>query len=287
MVGRDDGERVRAWIRRPGLMRVEYIEPSSRPPYVVDERDDLRRGRAAMSVVLDPEAVPDPGAVPGVAPRRGEEIGRYVPLPQPEQEAPQGSGLPQPAEFPASLDPGAPQAEFPDPRDRQAPQPLRRPDGLVERRPDDSIGDDDDPMHQNYYWVAMLDPVELADGADLDDEPPATGERPTGVEILELQEADRLGRPTLIATVRPASAYDPRCSCCPLLFNDVTVAILREEGGPLPDPLPKFADAHRVALDRQTGICVSIHDVGGDADGEGFDVVIEEVDVDYPDAMLR
>ena len=49
------------------------------------------------------------------------------------------------------------------------------------------------------------------------------------------------------------------------------------------DPRGPFADAHRVALDIATGVCVAAHEIGGPRDGAGFDVVIEAVDEDYED----
>lgn len=46
------------------------------------------------------------------------------------------------------------------PTDHGAPQPQRRADGLVTARPGDSFPDVsfDDPMYENYFWVAMLGP---------------------------------------------------------------------------------------------------------------------------------
>lgn len=253
IVGRDDGERVRAWIRRPGLMRVEYLEPAGRRPYVVDERGRAGSGKAmltAMSVVGKDDAVP------GLAP-------------------PQWAPFTGPVSRP-------PQPEFMAPQDSRAPQPEWRPDGLVARRPSDFTIEYDDPMHVNYQWVAMLDPVELADGSDANP-PAAPGPRPAGVEVLSVEEAERLGRPTLVATVRPSLAYDPRCACCALLYSEISVAIDQAEGAPRPEPMPVLAETFRVALDRGTGICVQLRDIGGDHDGAGFDVEIEEVDAVYPD----
>lgn len=172
------------------------------------------------------------------------------------------------------------------PRDPGAPQPGWRPDGLVAWRPVDVELCYDDPMYVNYQWVAMLDPVELADGVDPDDREPPGPQRPRGVEVLELSETSRLGRPSLAALVRPAETYDPRCACCPLLFSDVSIAIDMEEGAPVPDPMPRTAEAFQVVLDRATGICVQLRDVGGEHDGTGFDVEIEEVDAEYDDAMF-
>ena len=49
----------------------------------------------------------------------------------------------------------------------QAEPPVLRPDGLVAVRPATGAAYDA-PMYEDYRWVAMLDPVELADGLDRD-----------------------------------------------------------------------------------------------------------------------
>ncbi len=141
-----------------------------------------------------------------------------------------------------------------------APAPVRRPDGLVAERPSSVYVAYDDPMYENYLWVAMLDPVELSGGVD----------------VLAVREAVRDGRPTLEATVRPNAGYDPRCTCCALLFGEVAAGLLRAEGGPEPKERA-YADEFAVALDVETGICVRLREVGGDDDGAGFDVRIAAV----------
>lgn len=153
-----------------------------------------------------------------------------------------------------------------------ATRPPLGPDGLVHepRRP--AFGTVfDDPMWQNYRWVAMLDPVELADDSD---------GRPA-VDIDDLLVGQRHGRLTVSATVRPRDGYDPRCSCCPLLPS--RPAALAEG---FPDPDGPFADAHRVALDAATGICVSAREIGGPRDGRGFEIVLEAVDEPMPDGLF-
>jgi hypothetical protein len=156
--------------------------------------------------------------------------------------------------------------------DPAAPTPRRRADGLVGEPvllPTHIVVDDQ--MWQNYRWVAMLNPRELADGVD--DQPGAF------VDALELGE--RHGRATLWATVRPRDAYDARCSCCPLLPSR---AAALAEG--FPDADGDFAEAHLVGLDVATGICVSTRELGGPADGRGFEVTIEAVDDPMPDALF-
>lgn len=139
--------------------------------------------------------------------------------------------------------------------------PLRRPssvapmfgsDGLVRERPSDWDVDYDDPMFQDYAWVAMLDPVELADG---DDGHPGT--------MLEgLRTVEHHGRVAWEAIVRPTSVYAPRCSCCALLMSEVSERRLAEEGGRTQEPSFEVADAHLVRLDLSTGVCVHIQQLG-------------------------
>ncbi|MGY1722005.1 hypothetical protein [Blastococcus sp. SYSU DS0533] len=43
----------------------------------------------------------------------------------------------------------------------RSPTPELRPDGLIAARPEDPLLGYDDPMHEDYHWVAMLDPAEL------------------------------------------------------------------------------------------------------------------------------
>ena len=54
------------------------------------------------------------------------------------------------------------------PADAGAPTPEFRRDGLVAARPPTWELSYDAPMYQDYFWVAMLDPVELADGRDFE-----------------------------------------------------------------------------------------------------------------------
>jgi hypothetical protein len=138
--------------------------------------------------------------------------------------------------------------------------PTYRPDGLVAARPTGLV-DFDDPMHGNYQWVAMLDPVELSEG----------------VQVTELRASERGGRPTWWACVRPVEGYDPRCSCCPLLWSEISDDL--EYGERRERYSRDYPDAYDVALDVQTGIVVELRACGGRA-GLGFEVEILEVDAD-------
>jgi hypothetical protein len=151
--------------------------------------------------------------------------------------------------------------------------------GLVRRRP--WLPMPDDPMYENYHWVAMLDPRELADGTpDRPEVPP--------LDVDSLSEVDHHGRPVWEAVVQPTNAYDPRCSCCPLLFGERSVAILAEEGAlTAAEVYPRYADAYRVRVDEQTGVCVFTEEIGGSVPGSGHEMVIESVDETLPEELFR
>lgn len=125
-------------------------------------------------------------------------------------------------------------------------------DGLVStaRRPGEQ--GPEVPFWHDYRFVAVLDPYELSDGVD----------------VLELAAVEHGGRPAWEALLRPTPAYEPRCSCCPLMRSQETDLI---EGF---DPLPAYADAHRVRLDVGTGICVRTREVGGPWEGQGHDLIV-------------
>ena len=71
--------------------------------------------------------------------------------------------------------------------------PVLRPDGLVDVRPSDFEIEYGDPMYQSYYWVAVLDPVELSHHT----------------AVADVHESARRGRRTWWARVRPEEGYDP------------------------------------------------------------------------------
>src|SRR3712207_3511818 len=155
--------------------------------------------------------------------------------------------------------------------------PALRPDGLVAQRPHRLSYDD--PMYQNYAWVAMLDPVELADGRVREEAvrpgPPLT--------LDAVTEVEHGGRPAWEAVVVPTSAYEPRCGCCPLLRTR-EVDLLEWDGENL---LEEYAEAYRVRLDVQTGVCVLTREIGGRRPGHGHDLRIEAVDEPMADELFR
>ncbi len=162
------------------------------------------------------------------------------------------------------------------------PPPVLRPDGLVAVRPSwGSFGQADDPMWQDYRWVAVLDPVELADGRERDTGGPA--DPPLVVDAVG--EVEHGGRPAWEAVVATTSTYDPRCGCCPLLHD---AGVDRDEWD---DAAGRFAGvtyptATRVRLDVGTAVCVLTEVLDGTYAGEGHEVLIEAVDEPMADALF-
>lgn len=178
-----------------------------------------------------------------------------------------------------------PQPAEPPSRDRTAPPALDR-DGLVAQRPPESHDGDDDTMFQNYHWVAMLDPVELADGDGRWSRDPAV----SPVEIIELRVVEHADRVCWEAVLRPTAAYDPRCGCCPLLFSARSDEVEAAAGAAVSgERLSSFdyADAYRVGLDVQTGVCVLTEELGGAHSGDGHRVHIEAVDEPMPESLFH
>ncbi|WP_170297281.1 hypothetical protein [Georgenia thermotolerans] len=79
--------------------------------------------------------------------------------------------------------------------------------------------------------------------------------------------------------MRALPTYQPRCGCCSLLRDPAVDE--REWGSGGPPGLPAgyvYGDAARVRLDRATGICVLVEQIGGSDAGAGFEAVIEAAD---------
>lgn len=141
-------------------------------------------------------------------------------------------------------------------------------------------------MHQNYHWATMLDPVELADGVETLGFPSPEIQP---VEYGKVAEVSHHGRKAWEADLRPLPAYDPRCSCCLLLFSAASQHREAEAGASRlrdQDPQLRYADAHRVRLDVATGVCVYPEELGGTRSGQGHDVRIEAADEEFPDQMF-
>ncbi|SFE66484.1 hypothetical protein [Blastococcus tunisiensis] len=157
------------------------------------------------------------------------------------------------------------------------PRPRLRPDGLVEDRRESWDHSLDDPMFQNYHWVAMLDPAELADGRDQD-----TGALVPALDVDDVGEVGHGGRPAWEAVVRARPGYEPRCGCCSLLRTpEVDAAESLPQG-----LLDAYPEAYRVRLDRQTGVCVLLEAIGAPVPVAGHDLRIEAVDEPMPDELF-
>ncbi|HET7407174.1 MAG TPA: hypothetical protein VFJ21_08610 [Mycobacteriales bacterium] len=165
-----------------------------------------------------------------------------------------------------------------------APQPLLRADGLVSARPDrfPSETSYDAPMYRDYFWVAMLDPVELADGHS----PDADASLP-GTEIDSVAEVQHAGRPAWEAIMRPTPAYEPRCTCCSLLCSREVDVAEAESGAGDKVVLDEYPEACRVRLDVGTGVCVLTEPIGGSTPGSGHELRIEAVDEPMDDDRFR
>lgn len=122
-------------------------------------------------------------------------------------------------------------------------RPTLADDGLVESVPRHIDVDYDQPFYENYQWVAMLNPIELADRVHDRDDPDAVP-----VDLRDVTRVEHHGRPALQATAQPTPSYDPRCDCCSLLPGELD----HESGLWTPGP-PSL-----VRIDEQTGVCVSI-----------------------------
>lgn len=230
----NDSEPVEAWLRRPG-----HLEVLARGERHVETGVPYTRSALTFEPPGQETANPSEEFEPGLAP---PESGERVPDAGPEGVTP------------------------------QSVEPVRRGDGLVVKRPDDLTIEYDDPMWQNYRWVAMLDPVELA----------------SGVEVSAVHVRERFGRPTWTASARalPETAedagdgYDPRCSCCPLLFGAVSQALDFGAGdhGALPqEEVAGYPSAYWVSLDVQTGIVVDVEPQDGDRSHTAFTNRVHEV----------
>ena len=169
---------------------------------------------------------------------------------------------------------------LPWPTDAAAPAPELRADGLVAMRPSSSEVAYDAPMYQDYFWVAMLDPVELADGRDPGSGAPVS----PALTVDELAEVEHGGRPAWEALVRPTAVYEPRCGCCPLLRTRA-IDVLEWADDPR-GVLDEYPEAFRVRLDVGTGVCVRTEQIGGLTPGAGHELRIEAVDEPMADDLF-
>ena len=94
---------------------------------------------------------------------------------------------------------------------------------------------------------------------------------------------ERGGRATWFARAVAVEGYDPRCSCCPLLWGRVSDDI--EYGDSTRERYSTdYPDAYDIALDVQTAIVVEVRALGGRQDLD-FEVDVLEVDRDLDDLV--
>lgn len=274
---------VRAYLRRPDLLRVETLDGDLiqviQKLSHAEVTGGVEFGHAELfgPAVDRSAAMSDSAGYAALSDSAGWAAAR-MPAPRPDLSP---SAAARPGESGAF--PGLAPTSEPRPSSRvgfdDEPAPEFRPDGLVDRRPESAVVDA--PMFENYYFTALLDPVELADGRD-----PETGVRREGTVISDVAEVDHGGRPAWQATIQPGQAYEPRCPDCSLM-RDRRVDL--DEFGPDPDARYLLADyptGYRVRLDVGTGVCVLIEALDGSNVGDGHEVVIEAVGADLPDAMF-
>lgn len=249
------GGRVHAWMRRDDRMRVDLPDGE-----VILDHGSWQTYVSADLVAFEDDEVTDVAAL----------------------------------RAPALTDTGAPSATddtgaVTKPVRPLSTEPAFGPDGLVRRRPGASE-DTQAPMYQDYQWVAMLDPWELADGQAPETAHPSE-DPPLGVDIHRLEVSQRHGRVTWWAEVTPTADYDPQCSCCPLLAGEVSdrlegLADDTRADRPAEAGAFGYATAYLVGLDLQTGVCVSLDHLDGAEVGNHVDVRILAVNQPMPDTLF-
>lgn len=137
-------------------------------------------------------------------------------------------------------------------------------------------------MYSSYVWVAMLDPVELADGYEYGSDGGARPSDAPPLSVGDVRVVSHGGREAWEADVEPTDAYGPRCSCCPLLFGRRSE--LLEHGELRPDVT--FAERWRIRLDVATGICVRVEELPTPVTALRHEVLIEAVDEPQPDVLF-
>lgn len=147
-------------------------------------------------------------------------------------------------------------------------------DGLVSALPSEAeswLVDWDDPFYENYQWIAMLNPIEIARS------PHDHSSTTTRTEVSSVQLVQHHDRPAWQAIVRTTPEYDPRCECCALLSGHWDENVRQWVPGP----------SDIVRLDLQTGICVFVGSSNGLPTGHSeLDVTIVAVDAPMEDSLF-
>ena len=120
-----------------------------------------------------------------------------------------------------------------------------------------------------------------------DEDGPGHAEMVPGTDVEDVTTTQRNGRETWWARVRPTAAYQPRCSCCALLYGEIAERM--DYGGELrahaEDPGYSYSTQWLVGLDRATGLPVSIEALDGSATGHTLRILA--VDDEVPDSFVR
>ncbi|MEW2014561.1 hypothetical protein [Rhodococcus sp. NPDC076796] len=147
-------------------------------------------------------------------------------------------------------------------------------DGLVSALPsitDSFLVDYDDPFYENYQWIAMLNPIEVARSAH------DHSSTETVTELSGVRAVEHHGRSAWQATVVTTDRYDARCECCALLSGHYDSETRHWVPGP---PVT-------VRLDLQTGICVYVGPAIDDGTEEpDVDMTILAVDIRMDDSLF-
>lgn len=292
------GDSVRMWAQRPDQVRVETLDGD-----VLCAESDVK-SETAVSMLVGGGESPRPSDVP---PKVQEIHDRAVALVA-------DLVTPVPGESPHSVANRAWDEALR--RRREYPRLL---DGRLIADPPQARPDDAVPYYENYHWIALLEPDELADGrAPDDDDPPrvpwhemtvdeqAISDAHDALDLAEgaaaiargdmtrwvapparyesVREVEHHGRPAAEAVMTVLPSYDPRCSCCALLpgrhADELEFGVGAESPG-------GGAERFRVRVDLRTGICVEVETLDGADPKVAFTVVIEEVDVSYPPELFR
>ena len=139
-------------------------------------------------------------------------------------------------------------------------------------------------MLADYRWVAMLDPVELAEGFGRGLPIPSRAPSRSMRCGRSITTAGRPGRRWCVPPRRTIPAA-PAAPCCSRQSQAREAAA--GEPGVVGEPSGyHYADAHRVTLDVGTGVCVRSEGVGGTRSGWSHEVAVEAVDEPMGDALF-
>lgn len=153
--------------------------------------------------------------------------------------------------------------------------------GLVVSRHPLARAFSDDILFGSYYWLALLDPLELADGGSGFERSPDI----PAAAISDVKVVDHAGRLSWEALLTPTARYEPQwCNCCSLLFGPKSE--YRQPQDIDAATLQRYPAWHRIRLDCATAICVLLEQVGGIHAGWGHFIEIETSDEPIPPELF-